>query len=102
MFKMKAGVWAIAAAIVSGVSAGNHHVRHLHAERGVVSNNNHNNNGSTSEPDCGCTTVYYTYTGEGGCTWEHFNYVVNFLGIISYILYIICYICYVVLYTRPY
>lgn len=59
---MKAGVLAVAAAIVSGV-AGKHHAlrRHaheaFHLERGLLTT------GSAPEPTCGCTTIYTTITG---------------------------------------
>lgn len=65
---MKAGVLAVAAALASGVIAGEHHAhaarRHaheaFHMERGL-----NLTTGKSPEPTCGCTTVYYTVTGEG-------------------------------------
>jgi len=62
---MKAGVLAIAAAIASGVTASGNHAgrRHahqaFHLERDLLLTT-----GSSPEPTCGCTTIYYTVTGE--------------------------------------
>jgi hypothetical protein len=66
---MKAGVFAVAAAaLVSGVVAGEHRAhaarRHaheaFHMERGL-----NLTTAKAAESTCGCTTVYYTVTGEG-------------------------------------
>ena len=67
---MKAGILAVAAAIATGVSAGNHHAaRHnheaFHLGRGLES--------SAPAPNatmCGCTTIYTTITGEGTRTFD--------------------------------
>lgn len=60
---MKAGVFAVAAAMAAGVSAGHANRRHaheaFHLERGLLST------GTAVEPTCGCTTIYTTITGEG-------------------------------------
>ena len=64
---MKAGVLAIAAAIASGVSAGNHHAARRHAheafhmERGLMMT------APAPNATCGCTTIYTTITGEATC-----------------------------------
>lgn len=58
---MKAGVFAVAAALAATVSAEGHAGRRhnheaFHLARGLVT-------GTTPEPTCGCTTIYTTITG---------------------------------------
>lgn len=58
---MKAGVFAVAAAIASGASAGHAARRHahevFHLERGLLLTT------GAAESTCGCTTIYTTITG---------------------------------------
>jgi exo-beta-1,3-glucanase (GH17 family) len=66
---MKAGVFSVAAAMATGVSAGTHHAGRRHAHeafhmgRGLTTGTL--SNGTGPDATCGCTTVYYTITGEG-------------------------------------
>lgn len=59
---MKAGLFAVAAAVASGVNAVNHAGRRhahqdFHLARNLLTT-------AAAEPTCGCTTIYTTITGE--------------------------------------
>lgn len=61
---MKAGVFAVAAALAATVAAEGHAGRRhaheaFHLARGLVTGT-----GLSPEPTCGCTTIYTTITGE--------------------------------------
>lgn len=70
---MKVGVLAVAAAMALSVHAGKHNARRhnhqaFHAERDLVLTT-----GSAPEVTCGCTTIYYTVTGEPTRKFESFD-----------------------------
>lgn len=64
---MKTGLFAVAAALTSGVIAGEQHAhngrRHAHAAFHEARGMNLTT-GTAPEETCGCTTITYTVTGE--------------------------------------
>jgi hypothetical protein len=61
---MKAGVLAIAAAIVGGVNANIDHAGRRHAHQAFHMGRNLLSTSTPENATCGCTTIYSTYYGE--------------------------------------
>lgn len=74
---MKSGVFAVAAAIVGGVSARDSHAGRRHNHQAIHLGRNALVTGTGSPETCGCTTIYTTITGEGT---RKFGYQVLFIS----------------------
>jgi hypothetical protein len=60
---MKAGVLAVAAALASGVNAGEYHAHRRHAHKAFHMERELNTTVSEETCGVGCTTIYETITG---------------------------------------